>query len=121
MVLYGIRNCDTVKKARAWLDTHGLAYTFHDYKVAGVDPDRLATWVDRLGWEALLNRSGTTFRKLPEAERADLDRDRAIAIMLAHPSAIRRPVLEAGDTLLVGFTPERWAAALTSTGRAVQA
>jgi arsenate reductase len=112
LVMYGIRNCDTVKKARAWLDAAGVAYAFHDYKAAGVDPQALARWVDRLGWEALLNRSGTTFRKLPEAERGDLDRTRAVAIMLAHPSAIRRPVLDASETLLVGFVPERWAATL---------
>jgi arsenate reductase len=107
--LYGIRNCDTVKKARAWLDGRGVAYAFHDYKVAGVDAGKLAGWVDRLGWEALLNRAGTTFRKLPEADKQELDRTRAIAIMLAHPSAIRRPVLEAGETLLVGFDADAYA------------
>jgi arsenate reductase len=107
--LYGIRACDTMKKARAWLDGQGVAYAFHDYKTAGVDRSALERWVDRLGWEALLNRSGTTFRKLPEEQRADLDRDRAIAIMLANPSSIRRPVLEDGDTLLVGFKPEIYA------------
>ena len=107
--LYGIRNCDTVKKARAWLDGRGVAYAFHDYKVVGVDPGKLAGWVDRLGWEALLNRAGTTFRKLPEADKQELDRTRAIAIMLAHPSAIRRPVLEAGETLLVGFDADAYA------------
>lgn len=109
--LYGIRNCDTVRKARAWLDAHGVAHAFHDYKTAGVDPDRLADWVDRLGWEALLNRSGTTFRKLPEADKRDLDRERAIGVLLAHPSAIRRPVLEAGEMLLVGFKPDAYAEA----------
>jgi arsenate reductase len=107
--LYGIRNCDTVKKARAWLDGRGVAYAFHDYKVVGVDAGKLAGWVDRLGWEALLNRAGTTFRKLPEADKQELDRTRAIAIMLAHPSAIRRPVLEAGETLLVGFDADAYA------------
>ena len=112
LTLYGIRNCDTVKGARAWLDAHGLAYTLHDYKTAGVDPARLAAWVDRLGWEALLNRGGTTFRKLPDAEKQNLGRDRAMALMLAHPSAIRRPVLESGETLLVGFSPARYEAAL---------
>jgi arsenate reductase len=89
------------------------AYAFHDYKVAGVDADRLTAWVDRLGWEALLNRAGTTFRKLPEVDRQDLDRDRAIALMRAHPSAIRRPVLEMGQVLLVGFKPDSYAAAIS--------
>lgn len=110
--LYGIPNCDTVKKARAWLDAHGVAHAFHDYRKAGVPADLLRAWVAQLGWEALLNRSGTTFRKLPETERADLDAERAVALMLAHPSAIRRPVLVAGDTLLVGFAPARYGEAL---------
>ncbi len=109
--LYGIRNCDTVKKARAWLDSAGVAYAFHDYKTAGVDEGKLQKWVDRLGWETLLNRAGTTFRKLPEADKQDLDAGRAVAVMLANPSAIKRPVLEAGDTLLVGFKPEAYGAA----------
>ena len=109
--LYGIRNCDTVKKARAWLDTEGVAYSFHDYKTAGVDPETLAGWVDRLGWEALLNRAGTTFRKLPEADKAGLDADKAMALMIAQPSMIRRPVVEHGEALLVGFKPAEWAAA----------
>lgn len=112
IAMYGIRNCDTVKKARAWLDARGTAYAFHDYKVAGVDPERLDSWVDRLGWEALLNRSGTTFRKLPDADKQDMNRERAIAVMLAHPPAIRRPVLEVSDKLLVGFRPDEWSAAL---------
>lgn len=110
--LHGIRACDTMKKARTWLEGQGIAFTFHDYKTAGVQRAALERWVDRLGWEALLNRSGTTFRKLPDAQRADLDRDRAIAIMLDNPSSIRRPVLEDGDTLLVGFKPDVWAAQL---------
>ena len=108
--LYGIPNCDTVKKARTWLDAHGVAYAFHDYKKAGADRAALEGWVDRIGWEPLLNRVGTTFRKLPEADRADLDRDRAVALMLAHPSAIKRPVLVDGDRLEVGFKPDRYAA-----------
>ena len=110
VTLYGIPNCDTVKKARVWLDARGVAYAFQDYKKAGVDVAALAGLVDRLGWEALLNRAGTTFRKLPEAEQEGLDRDRAIAVMLAHPSAIRRPVLVDGDRLEVGFKPDRYAA-----------
>ena len=112
ITLYGIPNCDTVKKARAWLDAHGRAYAFHDYKKAGVPEAALRGWVERLGWEALLNRSGQTFRKLPEADRADLDAEKAVRLMLAHPSAIRRPVLAEGDTLLAGFAPDQYAAAL---------
>ena len=107
--LYGIRNCDTIKKARAWLDGQGVAYAFHDYKTAGIDRATLAGWIDELGWEALLNRAGTTFRKLPESERAGLVADKAIAIMLAHPSAIRRPVLDTGAVRIVGFKAERYA------------
>jgi arsenate reductase len=108
--LYGIPNCDTVKRARVWLAEHGVDYTFHDYKKAGVPEAELRGWVDRLGWEALLNRSGTTFRKLPEEQKTGLDADRAIALMLANPSAIRRPVLVRGDTLEVGYAADRYAA-----------
>ena len=114
ITLYGIKNCDTVKKARAWLDGAGVEYSFHDYKTAGVPAANLRAWTNRLGWEALLNRAGTTFRKLPDAARADLNTERAVALMLAHPSAIKRPVLERGDTLLVGFKPDAYAAALTN-------
>jgi arsenate reductase len=109
--LYGIPNCDTVKKARVWLDQHGVAYAFHDYKKAGVDAGRLGRWVDEHGWETILNRAGTTFRKLPEQDRSDLDRDRAISLMLAQPSMIKRPVLDLGDRRLVGFKPDAYAAA----------
>jgi arsenate reductase len=109
--LYGIPNCDTVKKARVWLDQHGVAYAFHDYKKAGVDAARLGRWVDEHGWETILNRAGTTFRKLPEQDRADLDRDRAIGLMVAQPSMIKRPVLDLGDRRLVGFKPDDYAAA----------
>jgi len=112
MILYGIPNCDTVKKARVWLDQAGPVYRFHNYKTDGVDAERLRGWVAQLGWEVLLNRAGTTFRKLPEADRADLDADKAVALMLAHPSAIKRPVLEGDDVLLVGFKPDTWDAAL---------
>jgi len=103
ITLYGIPNCDTVKKARVWLDTHGAAYAFHDYKKAGVDEAALRGWVARVGWEKLLNRSGTTFRKLPEEAKADLDAEKAIAVMIANPSAIRRPVAVKGDALVIGF------------------
>ena len=107
--LYGIPNCDTMKKARTWLDAHGIAYSFHDYKKAGIDRATLTGWVDALGWEALLNRSGTTFRKLPDADKADLDAARAIDLMLAQPSMIRRPVLVGDGWIETGFKPERYA------------
>jgi arsenate reductase len=109
--IYGIKACDTMKKARAWLDGHGVAYAFHDYKVVGIDAARLKAWAGQVGWETLLNRSGTTFRKLPEADRAPLDEARAIALMAAQPSMIKRPVLEADGRLLVGFKPDAYAAA----------
>lgn len=110
--LYGIPNCDTVKKARVWLDGQGIAYAFHDYKKEGADPARLAAWVEAVGWEKLLNRAGTTFRKLPEADKADLDGAKAIAVMVANPSAIKRPVVEHPGGLLVGFNVAEWEAAL---------
>ncbi|WEK41600.1 MAG: ArsC family reductase [Candidatus Sphingomonas colombiensis] len=103
LTLFGIPNCDTVKKARVWLDQHGVVYAFHDYKKAGVDEAALRGWVARLGWEKLLNRNGTTFRKLPDETKADLDAEKAIAVMLANPSAIRRPVATKGDALVIGF------------------
>jgi arsenate reductase len=104
--VYGIKNCDTMKKARAWLDTHGIAYAFHDYKVGGIGKARLQKWVTALGWETLLNRAGTTFKKLPDADKANLTEKKAIALMLAQPSMIKRPVLEKGAKLTVGFKPE---------------
>lgn len=109
LTLYGIPNCSTVKKARVALDEAGIAYGFHDYKKAGVPEDALRRWVGAEGWERLLNRQGTTFRKLPEADRTGLDESRAIALMLANPSAIRRPVLEGEGVLLVGFDAEAYA------------
>jgi|SRR5690242_6482522 len=109
--MYGIPNCDTIKRARAWLDAHGVAFDFHDYKKAGIDRARLESWVAELGWEVLLNRAGTTFRKLPETERSDLDAGKAIALMLAQPSMIKRPVLDIGDRRIVGFKPEIYEAA----------
>ncbi len=108
ITLYGIPNCDTVKKARAWLDARGVAFHFHDYKRAGVDEERLRGWASELGWERLLNRAGTTFRQLPDAEKQDLDEDKAIALMLAQPSMIKRPVVELGDRRLVGFKVDEW-------------
>ena len=110
--LYGIPNCDTVKKARVWLDQHGVVVVFHDYKKAGIDRPRLEQWVAAHGWETVLNRSGTTFRALPDADRADLTADKAIALMLAQPSMIKRPVLDLGDRTLVGFKPDAYEAAL---------
>ena len=112
VTIHGIRNCDTMKKARAWLDAHGIAYRFHDYRVDGLDPALLAGWVQALGWEALLNRSGTTFRKLPDADKADLSPEKAMALMLAAPAMIRRPVLDVDGALTVGFKPEIYAAAV---------
>ena len=109
IIVYGIANCDTVRKARAWLDAHDVTYRFHDYKKAGADSAALDRAVDRLGWEKVLNRQGTTFRKLPEADRADLDRSRAMVIMQAHPSAIKRPLLEHGDVIEAGFSADRYA------------
>ena len=109
--LYGIKACDTVAKARAWLAAHGRDYVFHDSKASGIDAGRLTAWVDELGWERVLNRAGTTFRKLPEADRAGLDADRAIALMLAQPSMIKRPLLDLGDRRVLGFRPEFYEAA----------
>jgi Spx/MgsR family transcriptional regulator len=110
---YGIPNCDTVKKARAWLDARGIAYAFHDYKKEGADPAKLARWVVDKGWEALLNRAGTTFRKLPEADKHGIDAAKAIGLMVEQPSMIKRPVIEYPGGLLVGFKEGEWLAALT--------
>ncbi len=106
--IYGIKNCDTMKKARAWLDDHGVAYDFHDYKLAGIARDKLKQWSDDVGWETLLNRAGTTFRKLPDADKTGLDEGRAMALMFDQPSMIKRPVLDLGGCLLVGFKPEQY-------------
>lgn len=110
LTLYGIPNCDTVKKARVWLDQHGVAFAFHDYKKVGIDRPRLEAWVAEHGWETVLNRAGTTFRALPDADKADLDAGKAVALMLSQPSMIKRPVLDLGDRTLVGFKPELYAA-----------
>jgi arsenate reductase (glutaredoxin) len=112
MILYGIPNCDTIKKARAWLDARGVDYDLHDYKKAGIDEARLRAWIDEFGWEKVLNRAGTTFRKLPEAEKQDLDAEKAVALMLAQPSMIKRPVLDTGAQHLIGFDPAGWEATL---------
>jgi Spx/MgsR family transcriptional regulator len=112
MILYGISNCDTVKKARAFLATAGVAHEFHDYKKAGVPAEALARWLDRWGWEAVLNRAGTTFRGLPEADKAGLDADRAEALLMANPSMIKRPIVEGDGVALIGFKPDLWSAAL---------
>jgi arsenate reductase (glutaredoxin) len=109
ITIYGIKNCDTMKKARSWLDDRGVAYSFHDYKAAGVERGVLEGWARKVGWETLLNRAGTTFRKLPDAKKAGLDAGRAIALMLAQPSMIKRPVLDVGGALIVGFKPEVYA------------
>ncbi|TAJ96450.1 MAG: ArsC family reductase [Reyranella sp.] len=108
ITIYGIKNCDTMKKARAWLDKRGVAYDFHDYKATGIDRGRLEGWARKVGWEVLLNRAGTTFRKLPDADKEGLTESRAIALMVAQPSMIKRPVLEAGSKLLVGFKSDQY-------------
>lgn len=112
IVLHGIANCDTMKKARVWLEGAGVAYEFHDYKKLGITADKLAAWADAVGWEVLLNTAGTTFRKLPDADKAGIDRDKAIALMVEQPSLIKRPVLEYAGGLLVGFKPDAYAKAL---------
>ncbi|TGX50236.1 ArsC family reductase [Sphingomonas gei] len=112
VTIYGIKNCDTIRKARAWLDDHAIAHDFHDHKTAGVDTASLSRWIAAKGWETVLNRAGTTFRKLPDSDKANLDAEKATALMLAQPSMIRRPVLEHPGGLIVGFKSERYAAAL---------
>jgi Spx/MgsR family transcriptional regulator len=116
ITIYGIKNCDTMKKARAWLDGHGVKYDFHDYKTEGVAKDKLKGWSDELGWETLLNRAGTTFRKLPDSDKEGLNERKALALMLAQPSMIKRPVLDLGGKLLVGFKPEIYAKEVTAGG-----
>ena len=110
ITIYGIRNCDTMKKARTWLESNGVAHDFHDYKVSGVERAKLESWAKQVGWEVLLNRAGTTFRKLPETAKTGLTETRAIKLMLEQPSMIKRPVIERGKTLLVGFNPEKYSA-----------
>jgi arsenate reductase (glutaredoxin) len=114
ITIYGIKNCDTMKKARAWLDQRGIDYSFHDYKAAGIERERLERWCKKLGWETLLNRNGTTFRKLPDKDKNGLDAGKAVALMLAQPSMIKRPVLELGGKLLVGFSPELYGSSVAA-------
>lgn len=109
--LYGIKACDTMKKARAWLDERGVAYAFHDYKTAGIERAKLEGWARQVGWEVLLNRSGTTFRALPDDKKQGLGEAKAVELMAAQPSMIKRPVVETGGGLIVGFKPERYAQA----------
>lgn len=108
--IYGIKNCDTMKKVFAWLDQHGIAYDFHDYKKAGVTKTQLDKWCRAAGWETVLNRAGPTFRKLPDGDKQNLDQANAIALMMGNPSMIKRPILERGSTIEIGFRPERYAA-----------
>ena len=112
ITIYGIKNCDTMKKARAWLDKHGVAYEFHDYKTAGIDRSRLEGWMRAVGWETLLNRAGTTFRKLPDKDKTSIRENKALTLMLDQPSMIKRPVLEVKGRLIVGFKPETYEQAL---------
>ncbi len=115
ITIYGIKNCETMKKARAWLDRNGVQYAFHDYKSAGIDRERLERWEKKVGWETLLNRAGTTFRKLPDKDKAKLDAGKAMTLMLGQPSMIKRPVLDlGGGKLLVGFSPEVYRAAMAA-------
>jgi arsenate reductase len=110
--LYGIKACDTMKKARTWLDEKPVSYDFHDYKTQGIDREHLTQWCNEHGWQTVLNRAGTTFRKLDDGQKADLDQAKAIELMLAQPSMIKRPVLDLGDRTLIGFKPDLYAAAI---------
>ena len=115
ITIYGIKNCDTMKKARAWLDQHGVDYVFHDYKSAGIDKGKLEYWAKKAGWEAIINRAGLTFKKLPDKDKQGLTEKKAIALMLKQPSMIKRPVLElSGGKLLVGFKPDDYSAAFAA-------
>jgi arsenate reductase (glutaredoxin) len=117
ITIYGIKNCDTMKKARAWLDSHGVAYEFHDYKATGAPKEKLKAWASELGWENLLNRAGTTFRKLPDAEKEGLNERKALALMLEQPSMIKRPVLDVSGKVLVGFKPDVYAKEVGASGK----
>jgi arsenate reductase len=119
ITIYGIKNCDTMKKACAWLDQHGVAYEFHDYKSAGIERERLEEWCKKFGWEALINRAGTTFRKLSDKDKTALDAKKAVALMLAQPSMIKRPVLDlGGGKFLIGFKPESYVKAIGARAKA---
>jgi Spx/MgsR family transcriptional regulator len=109
VTIYGIKNCDTMKKARVWLDAHGVVYDFHDYKASGIDAAHLKEWAGKVGWEVLLNRTGTIFRGLPDDDKANIDEAKALKLMQANTSVIKRPVLDVDGTLLVGFKPEIYA------------
>lgn len=117
ITIYGIKNCDTMKKARAWLDDHGVAYDFHDYKIAGIGKDKLEQWSDEVGWETLLNRAGTTFKKLPDADKDGLNERKALALMADQPSMIKRPVLDLGAKRVVGFKPDLYAKEMPAKAR----
>src|SRR5262245_50544174 len=117
ITIYGIKNCDTMKKARAWLDGHGVAYDFHDYKTAGIAKDKLKQWSDEVGWETLLNRAGTTFKKLPDGEKEGLTERKALALMAEQPSMIKRPVLDLGAKRVVGFKPDLYAEEVPAKAR----
>jgi Spx/MgsR family transcriptional regulator len=119
--IYGIKNCDTMKKARAWLAGHGVAYNFHDYKSEGISKEKLKAWSEEVGWETLLNRAGTTFRKLPDADKDGLNEKKALALMLEQPSMIKRPVLDLGGKLLVGFKPDIYSKEVVSKSRGTRA
>ena len=108
VMIYGIKNCDTMKKARSWLEAHKIAHDFHDYKTTGIDKSTLEGWVKKVGWQVLLNRAGTTFRKLPDGDKEDITEEKAVALMLAQPSMIKRPVLDIKGRLTVGFKPEEY-------------
>ena len=117
ITIYGIKNCDTMKKARAWLDKHGVEYDFHDYKSAGIERERLERWSRKVGWETLLNRSGLTFKKLPDKDKEGLTEKKAIGLMLDKPSMIKRPVLDlGGGKLVVGFKPDLYGEAVATRG-----
>lgn len=108
VTMYGIKNCDTIKKARNWLEGRGVDYAFHDYKSAGIEPATLDKWISTLGWEVLLNKAGTTFKKLPDADKAAIDADKAKGLMIAQPSMIKRPLLDLDGKLLVGFKADQY-------------
>lgn len=118
ITLYGIKNCDTVKKARKWLDDNDIAYRFHDYRSDGLSPELLKTFADQLGWNTLLNRSSTSWRQLSTEQQADLNADKAIALMLATPTLIKRPILDTSNKMLIGFKADEYAANLTDASAA---